>query len=253
MPFSGAGTFSPYTPGNPVVSGATISSSAFNNTISDLANGLSNTMTRDGQSPATADIPMGSHKITGLAAASVAGDAVRYEQITGLAPLASPTFTGTVTAPTFVGALTGNVTGNVTGSSGTATTAGNLTGTPTLPNGAAAVTQATTDTSAKLATNQFVHSLAYGSGMAYTNTGNTIGTTYTNSTAKVRKVSAFATSAVGGNNWWGGNVNSVTIAISNASVSAGSTIAIQFDVPPGATYSISHGAGATPAASWYEA
>jgi len=34
------------------------------------------------------------------------------------ANLASPTFTGTVTAPTFSGALTGNVTGNVTGSSG---------------------------------------------------------------------------------------------------------------------------------------
>jgi hypothetical protein len=28
--------------------------------------------------------------------------------VTGLAPIASPTFTGTVTAPSFVGALTGN-------------------------------------------------------------------------------------------------------------------------------------------------
>ena len=97
MPFSGSGSFAPYTPGNPVVSGSTISSSAFNSTITDLANGLSNTMTRDGKSPATADIPMASHKLTGLAAATTAGDAVRYEQITGFAPIASPTFTGTVT------------------------------------------------------------------------------------------------------------------------------------------------------------
>jgi len=105
MPFSGAGSFAPYTPGNPVVSGTTISSSAFNNTIQDIATGLGNTVTRDGQSPPTADLPMASHKLTGLAAGSSANDSVRFDQIPtlsslGAAPLASPTFTGTVTAPT---------------------------------------------------------------------------------------------------------------------------------------------------------
>jgi hypothetical protein len=41
------------------------------------------------------------------------------------APLASPTFTGTVTAPTFIGALTGNVTGDVSGNAATATALAN--------------------------------------------------------------------------------------------------------------------------------
>ena len=55
-------------------------------------------------------IAMGGNKITGLGAATVNGDAVRYEQITPLAPLASPTFTGTVTAPTLSGtALAGGL------------------------------------------------------------------------------------------------------------------------------------------------
>jgi len=125
MPFSGAGSFAPYTPGNPVVSGTTISSSAFNNTIQDIATGLGNTVTRDGQSPPTADLPMASHKLTGLAAGSAALDSVRFDQIPsastplaigsggtgaitaplalvalGAAPLAGPVFTGDPQAPT---------------------------------------------------------------------------------------------------------------------------------------------------------
>lgn len=46
------------------------------------------------------------------------------------APIASPTFTGTVTAPAFSGPLTGNVTGNAS----TATTAGSVTGTNVVAN-----------------------------------------------------------------------------------------------------------------------
>ena len=81
MPFNGSGSFSPYTPGNPVVSGAVISATDHNNTITDLASGLSNAVTRDGQSPATANLPLGGFKLTGLAAGTTAGDSVRYEQI----------------------------------------------------------------------------------------------------------------------------------------------------------------------------
>jgi len=160
MPFNGAGSFAPYTPGNPVVSGATISSSAFNNTIQDIATGLSTAITRDGQSPPTADLPMAGHKLTGLAAGSSANDSVRFDQLPtlatlGAAPLASPTFTGVVTSPSFVGPLTGNVTGNVTGNA--SGTAGNLSGTPALPNGTTASTQALNDSTTKLATTAFVN------------------------------------------------------------------------------------------------
>lgn len=81
MPFNGSGTFDTYTPGNPVVTGTTVSSTAFNNTTADFSTGLSNAMTRDGQSPATSNIPMGGNKITGLAAGTANGNSVRYEQL----------------------------------------------------------------------------------------------------------------------------------------------------------------------------
>lgn len=81
MPFNGSGTFSPYSPGNPVVTGTVISSTAFNNTQSDIASGLTNTVTRDGQSPPSANLPMGGNKLTGLAAGTVAGDSLRWEQL----------------------------------------------------------------------------------------------------------------------------------------------------------------------------
>lgn len=81
MPFNGSGTFSPYTPGNPVVTGTVISSTAFNATQQDLAAGLSNAVTRDGQSPLTANLPAAGRKITGLGAGVVAGDSLRFEQL----------------------------------------------------------------------------------------------------------------------------------------------------------------------------
>ena len=89
MPFSGSGSFAPYTPGNPVVSGAVISATDHNNTIADIASGLSNTVTRDGQSPPTTNLPMGNFKLTGLAAGTVTGDSVRFGQLSTLQKLMS--------------------------------------------------------------------------------------------------------------------------------------------------------------------
>ena len=80
MPFNGNGSFSAYTPGNPAVTGSVVSSTAFNNTVNDIATGLSNTLTRDGQSPATANIPMGGNKITGLANGTASTDAAAFGQ-----------------------------------------------------------------------------------------------------------------------------------------------------------------------------
>lgn len=87
MPYNGSGGFSLYTPGNPVVTNTTISSTWWNNTGSDLATGLSTCLTKDGQTTPTANIPMGGFKITGLGAGTGTGDAVRYQQavlITGV-------------------------------------------------------------------------------------------------------------------------------------------------------------------------
>lgn len=81
MPYNGSGSFTPYTPGNPVVTGTVISSTAFNATQQDIAAGLSNAVTRDGQSPLTANIPAAGRKLTGLGAGVVAGDSLRWEQL----------------------------------------------------------------------------------------------------------------------------------------------------------------------------
>jgi len=73
-PYDGSGNFTVYTPGNPRVAGTTIAVAAINNTNSDFATGLTNVITRDGQSPPTANLPMGGFKFTGLADPSSAQD-----------------------------------------------------------------------------------------------------------------------------------------------------------------------------------
>lgn len=79
MPYNGSGTFT-LPAGNPVVTGTTISSVTTNNTNNDIANGLSNAVTRNGQSPPTANLPMGNFKLTGLAAGAATGESVNYDQ-----------------------------------------------------------------------------------------------------------------------------------------------------------------------------
>ena len=97
MPFNGNGTFN-LVAGNPVTSGTTILSTVNNNTNSDIASGLSNCVTRDGQSPATTNLPMGGFKLTGLAAGSIAGDSLRYEQLYPTTPALGSLLYGTGTA-----------------------------------------------------------------------------------------------------------------------------------------------------------
>lgn len=83
MSFS-SGTFSLYTPGNPVVTGTTIASTWANNTLNDIATGLSTCVLKDGTQTITANIPMGGFKFTGLAAGSASGNSIRYEQVLGV-------------------------------------------------------------------------------------------------------------------------------------------------------------------------
>ena len=81
MSFNGSGTFVINSTGQPVVTGTVISSTAFNALTADLATGLSTTMTKDGQTTATANIPMGSFKFTGLSAGSAATDSANIAQV----------------------------------------------------------------------------------------------------------------------------------------------------------------------------
>jgi hypothetical protein len=84
MSYDGSGTYSLPSPQYPAVSGALIKAADYNTILMDLAAALSACMVRDGQSVATGSFSMGGKKITGLAAGSVAGDAVRYEQLTAV-------------------------------------------------------------------------------------------------------------------------------------------------------------------------
>lgn len=80
MPRNGSGVYS-LPSGNPVVSGTTISSTVQNNTMSDVATALTNSIAVDGQSTITANLPMGGFKLTGLANGSARTDSVALGQL----------------------------------------------------------------------------------------------------------------------------------------------------------------------------
>jgi hypothetical protein len=86
MSFDGSGNYL-VPAGTAAISGAVINASNYNALLTDLQTALTKCVTRDGQSPPTANLPMASRKLTGLAAGSVAGDSVRFEQIPTLAGL----------------------------------------------------------------------------------------------------------------------------------------------------------------------
>jgi len=67
MPFDGSGNFSPSpAPNFPAISGDPISSTYYNNVINDIATGLSNTLTRDGQGKPSANIDWNAKNLTNV-------------------------------------------------------------------------------------------------------------------------------------------------------------------------------------------
>lgn len=81
MPRSG-GSYSLFSSSDyPAVADTEIDPDDHNTTLADIAQALTDSVPRDGSGAMTGDLPMGSHKVTGMAAATVAGDAVRYEQV----------------------------------------------------------------------------------------------------------------------------------------------------------------------------
>ena len=113
MSYNGSGTFNINTAGQPVVTGTVITSTAFNLLTSDLATGLSTAMTKDGQTTATANIPMGTFKLTGLGAGTNATDSAQYGQLqAGATTIATVTGTDTLTGsltPAIAAYATGNL------------------------------------------------------------------------------------------------------------------------------------------------
>ena len=82
MSWNGSGTFQINSSGQPVVAGTVISDSVFNALTADLASGLSNCITKDGQQTVTANIPMAGFKFTGMGLGSALTDSVRMDNAT---------------------------------------------------------------------------------------------------------------------------------------------------------------------------
>lgn len=80
MARNGSGTYD-LPAGNPVATGTVISSVVQNNTMTDIGTALTGSIARDGQSPATANIPMGDNKLTGLATPTARTDATSLGSI----------------------------------------------------------------------------------------------------------------------------------------------------------------------------
>lgn len=81
MPFNGSGGFvSLAAPIFPAVPNTTIISSYYNSQLNDIFSGLGNCVTRDGQSPATNNLPMAGFKHTGAANATGTGEYLVYGQ-----------------------------------------------------------------------------------------------------------------------------------------------------------------------------
>lgn len=106
MPFNGSGTFTRIA--NWVLNAAqniNILPDLMDNDTNDIANGLSQCITKDGQQTVTANIPFNGFKLTGVGNGTSANDAVNYGQVitsgTFQTPnLVSPAMTGIPTAPT---------------------------------------------------------------------------------------------------------------------------------------------------------
>jgi len=80
MSRNGSGVYS-LPAGNPVTTNTTISSSWANSTLSDIATALTQSLSKDGQTVPTGNLPMGGNKLTGLGAATGNGESLRFEQL----------------------------------------------------------------------------------------------------------------------------------------------------------------------------
>ncbi len=88
MPFNGLGVWERlYSWANDAANSIFVRSDRMDNEMNDMASGLSNCITRDGQSLPTTNIPFGTFKITGLGSGASPTDSVNYGQVFN-----SPTF-----------------------------------------------------------------------------------------------------------------------------------------------------------------
>jgi len=80
MARNGSGVYTPPAASYPAVSGTLIEAAKFNAVIDDISTGLTESVAINGQTAMTGNLPMGAHKITGLADGVTATDACAYGQ-----------------------------------------------------------------------------------------------------------------------------------------------------------------------------
>jgi hypothetical protein len=82
MPRNGSGGFSPPTNSwSPAVNGNSATSVDFNALLSDISTAISQSIANDGQTPVTANIPMGNNRLTGLSLGVSSGDSLAWQQL----------------------------------------------------------------------------------------------------------------------------------------------------------------------------
>lgn len=104
MPRNGTGTYN-LPAGQPVTSGTVISSTTHNTLTADLANALTGSIAADGQTPATANLPMGGYKHTNVAAATTRTEYPTSGQVQDGALLSLTSVGGTANAITATAAV----------------------------------------------------------------------------------------------------------------------------------------------------
>lgn len=97
MARNGSGVYTPPAASYPAVSGTLIESVKFNAVIDDMSTAISESVPIDGQRAMTGNLPMGAHKITGLADGTNASDACAYGQAGSAAIAATYAATGKTT------------------------------------------------------------------------------------------------------------------------------------------------------------
>lgn len=80
MSRNGSGTYT-LPAGNPVVTGTTIASTWANNTMTDIASALTDSVAADGQTTMTGNLQMGTNKVTGMADGTLTTDAATKGQM----------------------------------------------------------------------------------------------------------------------------------------------------------------------------
>ena len=98
MSRNGSGVYTLNTAGQPVVAGTTITATAFNAATTDIATALTQSICVDGQSVVTGNIPMATHKLTGVGAATAANDALTFAGAGNFAGMVGTTTNDSATA-----------------------------------------------------------------------------------------------------------------------------------------------------------